>query len=138
MPAWRLRMLADDADLIVDASGVERFCGALTRLLPVEHLLKRREKIRWIVRNEFSNALIQAGVAQSMIEIAPVTPISRTGEPIELGGIFVGSSDLISFAKAGERMQSVRSFRKKYALTIEQASKAAVELLEIVACHPVL
>ncbi|MDO8040374.1 hypothetical protein [Janthinobacterium sp. SUN137] len=133
-----LRTLADDADLIVDASGVERFCGALTRLLPVEHLLKRRGEVRWIVGSEFSNALIQAGVAQSMIEIAPVIPISRTGEPIVLGGIFAGSSDLISFAKAGERMQLVRSFRKKYALTIEQASKAAAELLEIVACHPVL
>ena len=130
-----LRMVADDADLIVDASGVERFCGALTRLLPVEHLLKRRGEVRWIVRSEFSNALIQAGVAQSMIEIAPVIPISRTGEPIVLGGIFVGSSDLISFAKAGERMQLVRSFRKEYSLTIAQASKAAAELLEIVALN---
>ena len=131
-----LRMLADDGDLIVDASGMERFCGALTQLLPVEHLLKRRGEVRWIVRSEFSNALIQAGVAQSMIEIVPAIPISRKGEPIVLGGIFVGSSELISFAKAGERMQLVRSFRKEYSLTIEQASKAAVELLEIVACHP--
>jgi hypothetical protein len=132
-----LRMLADDSDLIIDASGVERFCGALTRLLPLDHLLSRRGEVRWIVRSEFSNALIQAGVVQSMIEIVPVSPISRTGEPIVLGGIFVRSSDLIAFAKAGERMELVRGFRKEYSLTIEQAAKAAAELLEIVACHPV-
>ncbi|MGK5056390.1 hypothetical protein ACQ4WY_05555 [Janthinobacterium sp. LB2P49] len=133
-----LRMLADDGDLIIDASGMERFCGALTRLLPVDYLLNRRGGVRWMVRSEFSNALIQAGVAQSMIEIVPISPISRTGEPIVLGSIFVDSSDLIAFAKAGERMELVRSFRKEYSLTIEQASKAAAELLEIVAYHPVL
>lgn len=131
----KLQTLSDGDDLFIDVSGMEH-CGALTRILPVENLLKRTGTVRWKVQSDLLDALITVGVAPSMIEVVHSVPISRTGEPIVLGGIFISSSELISLAKAGKKIELVRALREEFPLTIAQASQAAAELIEIVALVP--
>jgi len=132
----RLRLLPEDAELIVDVSGVEHSHQALARILPIGQLLKRSGPVRWIVRQHDFDALIRSGVEPTTIETIHAVPISPHGEPIVLGGICVSSLELIALAKAGERMALVRAFRSEYHLTIEQAAAAAKELLDIVARYP--
>lgn len=130
--------LPDDGQLLVDASGVERFGGALARILPVEDLMKRTGVVSWKVHVGHFDELIQAGVEPSLIELVHPVPLSQKGEPIVLGSILSSSSDLIPIAKAGNKIELVRAFRREYPLTIEQALKAARELMEIVAQAPAL
>ncbi|GGY89331.1 hypothetical protein GCM10007388_23530 [Pseudoduganella plicata] len=130
--------IPDGVDLIVDTSGMERFCGALARILPVRHLVKRKGVVSWKVHSDFLDDLVRAGVAPSLIELVHSVPISPRGEPIVLGSILSLSSDLIPIAKAGNKTELVRAFRKEYPLTVEQASKAAAELMEIIALVPTL
>jgi len=131
-----LRLLPEDAELIVDVSGVEHSNQALARILPIGQLLKRSGPVRWIVRQHDFDALIRSGVEPTTIETIHAVPISPHGEPIVLGGICVSSLELIALAKAGERMALVRAFRSEYHLTIEQAAASAKELLDIVARYP--
>jgi hypothetical protein len=129
----QVTMLPDEGELLVDASGMERFGGALARILPVDYLVKRTGGVSWKVHSGHFDELIQAGVEPSLIEVVHPVPLSSKGEPIVLGGIFISSSDLMILAKAGDKRELVRAFRKEFPLTIEQASKAATELMEIVA-----
>jgi|GEM_PF-7064105 len=130
--------IPEGVDLIVDASGMEPPCGALARILPVGHLVKRTGVVSWKVHNDFSDELVRAGVAPSLIELVHSTSITPMGEPIVLGSILSSSSALIPIAKAGNKIELVRAFRREYPLTIEQASKAATELMEIIALVPTL
>ena len=134
----QVTMLPDEGELLVDASGMERFCGELALILPVEDLMKRTGVVSWKVHSGLFDELIQAGVEPSLIELVHPVPLSPKGEPIVLGGIFISSSDLMVIAKAGDKIGLVRAFRKEYPLTIEQASKAATELMGIVAQVPEL
>lgn len=131
--AHQVTMLPEEGELLVDASGMERFGGALARILPVENLMNRTGVVRWKVHSCLFDELTQAGVEPSLIELVYPAALSPKGEPIVLGSIFGSSSDLIPIAKAGNKIELVRAFRKEYPLTIEQASKAATELMEIVA-----
>lgn len=129
-------LMLPDQDLLIDISGVERFSGGLARILPLVNLLDRKSEVRWIARKEFADALIQFGFDQSKITVVPYVPLSPIGEPIVLGGIFISSTALVSLAKAGEKIALIRALRNEYPLTLEQASRAAAELLEIVVTHP--
>lgn len=130
-----LSALPEDSDLIVDASGVERFGQGLANILPMTWLLKRIRAVHWIAESVDADALIAYGVEPSTIEIIHHPPISPMGHPIVLGGIVVSSPALVSLASSGTRIELVRAFRQEHRLTIEQASRAAGELINIVATN---
>lgn len=127
-----MRTLPSDADPIVDASDVDRVGAKVVQFLPMEWLLKRRGLVRWIVHGSFLAPLLQAGVDRATIDVVPPVPISPMGEPMLLGGLCISSSALISLAKAGRKMDVIRSLRSEFGLTIEQAARAAAELIHIV------
>jgi len=131
-----VRNLPKDGILLVDASGVERFGVALTRILPITQLLQRDEEVRWLVPDDMADALVQSGIKRSAIEVILPIPISSRGEPIVLGGVCVPLG-MIPLAQTGNKKELVRAFRNELPLTIEQAATAATELMEIVACFQV-
>jgi len=132
--AKRLSTLAPELDLIIDVSGVERFGRALLNILPMTQLLKRSGSVRWIAQSAEADVLVAYGVAPSAIEVVQRTPISRTGEPIVLGSIAVSSEKLLALANSGAKIELIRAFRQDYPqLTMEQAARAAGELLAILA-----
>ena len=133
-----LRVLPQDGDLIVDASGVESFGQAVASILPMAQLLGRSGAVHWVVRSVDVDVLIAHGVALSTIEIVQPASISPWGHPIVLGGILVSSSELVDLANRWAKIELVRAFRQEYRLTIEQAAKAAMELIDIVAANSIL
>ena len=129
--------LPPDADLLVDASGMERSSEALMRILPMDRLQRAAGKVRWIVRDHSLNDLMRFGVPHSMIGTVPSLPITARGEPIVLGGLVVSSPALLSLAKSAAKVELVRAFRNDYQLTVAQAVEAAAELIRIAALGPV-
>jgi hypothetical protein len=69
-----------------------------------------------------------------VIECVQHTQTSYKGEPIVLGRLVV-PQELVSLAKGATRIELVRAFRQKYGLPIDQASKAAGELIEVLAIN---
>jgi hypothetical protein len=128
----QIRSLPDDADLIIDAGGVERFGPALPNVLPMGQLRKRTSQVRWIARNDATDALLAAGVAPSEVETIPRSRYTATGHPIVLGGLVVSSPELIALAGRGAKIDLTRALREEHRLTVAQAAQAAAELAELV------
>ncbi len=125
--------MPEDELLIIDASGVERLGAGLANVLPMSLLLERSAEVRWIVGIERVDELVTQGVQPSSIEVVHRAPLTTRGHPIVLGGLVISSPDMIALAMNGARLDLVRELRGEFRLTMEQASRAAKELLAIVA-----
>lgn len=124
------RSIPADRELIIDASGMERFGIAIANILPMPEILRRAQAVRWVARQDAAKALLAYGVAPSAVETALPSPLTSTGHPVILGGVVVASADLISLAKEGAKLELTRRLRQEYKLTVAQASQAALELLD--------
>ncbi len=129
----RIRTMPDEADFVIDASGVERFGPALPSILPMTYLRKRASSVRWVARSDVAQALLAAGVEPTDLKVIHQPPLTTAGQPIVLGGLVVSSSDLISLARLGARLDLTRALRQEYRITAQQASQAATELIDLVA-----
>ena len=127
-----IREMPDEAGIVIDASGVERFGPALPTILPMTYLRKRAASVRWLARLDAAQALLAAGVEPSDLEVVHQPPLTAAGQPIVLGGLVVSSSDLISLARRGAKLDLTRALRQEYRITVGQASQAAAELVELV------
>jgi hypothetical protein len=127
-----IRSLPDGVDLIIDASGVERFGLALPNVLPMAQLRGSASSVRWVARKDAAEALLASGVALSDIEIAPCPRLTDTGYPVVLGGLIVSSPDLIALARNGAKIDLTRAIRIEHGITVTQAAQAAAELVDLV------
>ena len=128
----QVRSLPDEEDLIIDAGGVERFGPALPIVLPMALLRKRTSLVRWIARQDASEALLASGVPPSDIESVPRPRLTATGHPIVLGGLVVSSPELVSLARRVAKIDLTRALRDEHRLTVAQAAHAAAELIDLV------